>query len=249
MNMSRNNSSRENNSILLNNHRWKHVVAVTGALGSGKTEFAISIARAMDVSGTRVTLADMDIINPYFCLRTVVRPIAHSNISVLNPPGDMKWGDLSYINPVIRTKIFEKSSRLVLDIGGDSQGALALKQFEPEIKEVGYDLIFVINPYRTHTRTLDDLVEMREKLEEIGGLKVTSVAANPHYMDKTKPEECSDGIISVKNFADSMGLPLLFGIVEKTISEEVKALLPHDIPLWVLEREILLPWETPSMFI
>ncbi|MEG1799534.1 MAG: hypothetical protein RR214_05055, partial [Synergistaceae bacterium] len=208
------------------------------------TEFTMSLAKALASAGDKIVLADMDIINPYFCLRTMVQQLERGNMSILNPPGGMKWGDLSYINPVIRTKIYDNTVRMVLDIGGDSQGALALKQFEPEIKEAGYDLVFVINPYRTHTRTLQEISAMKSKLEEIAGLDVTAVVANPHFMDKTTPAECVDGIIKVKSFAEDMGLPMLFGVAEQKVFKEARALLNPSIKLWRLEREILLPWES-----
>lgn len=232
------------NVCLSGKHVWNHVVAVTGALGSGKTEFTMSLAKSLASSGGNVVLADMDIINPYFCLRTMVKQLERGNMSVLNPPGGMKWGDLSYINPVIRTKIYDRSVQMVLDIGGDSQGALALKQFEPEIKEAGYDLIFVINPYRTHTRTIKELSEMRSKLEETCGLKVTAIVANPHFMDKTQAEECACGILKVKSFASEMELPMIFGVAEQSIYAKTRTILDSAIDLWMLDREILLPWET-----
>lgn len=236
----------ERNTILANSFNWNKVIAVTGALGSGKTEFTISLARALANNGKKVVLADMDIINPYFCLRTTTGQIELGDLSILLPPGETKWGDMSYINPKIRTEIYDNSSQLILDVGGDSQGALALKQFEPEIQSVSYDLLFVINPYRTHTRTFQELSEMRIKLEEVGGLNVTGVVANPHFMDKTKPEECEEGITKVLSYAEEMGIPLLFGIAEKSIFSKVRKLLTNEIPLWSLNREILLPWESPE---
>ncbi|MEG1641965.1 MAG: hypothetical protein RR272_02515 [Synergistaceae bacterium] len=233
-----------NNKEIVATIKWKHVIAVTGALGSGKTEFTMSIAKSLSSLKKQVILADMDIINPYFCLRTMILNLERGNLSILTPPGNVKWGDMSYINPAIRTKIFDESVQLVLDIGGDSQGALALKQYENEIREAGYNLIFVINPYRTHTKTLKELSEMRSQLEEIAGLEVTAVVANPHFMDKTTVAESVRGIKRVSEFAKVMGLEMLFGIAEKSIAEEVRKELDEDILLWTLDREILLPWET-----
>ncbi|NLV81699.1 MAG: tRNA (adenosine(37)-N6)-threonylcarbamoyltransferase complex ATPase subunit type 1 TsaE, partial [Synergistaceae bacterium] len=37
----------ERNTIIANSFVWNKVIAVTGALGSGKTEFTISLARAL----------------------------------------------------------------------------------------------------------------------------------------------------------------------------------------------------------
>lgn len=241
--MKKNNLLTENNISLLKDTKWNNVIAVTGALGSGKTELTISLASAMAESGVSVVLADMDIINPYFCLRALSGDIMKKNLSVLTPPGDIKWGDMSYINPLIRTKIDDPSNRLIIDVGGDSQGALALKQFEPDIIQVGYDLIFVINPFRIRTKRFSEIKEMKDKLEDTCGLKVNSIAANPHFMDKTSPKDCAEGIIIVDDFSTRMGIPMLFGIAEESISSDVRSMLPDNIPLWVLQREILLPWE------
>ena len=90
--MKKNNRVTENNLYLLKDKKWNHVIAVTGALGSGKTELTMSLASAMAVNGVSVVLADMDIINPYFCLRALAGDIIKENLSVLAPPGDLKWG-------------------------------------------------------------------------------------------------------------------------------------------------------------
>ncbi len=241
--MKKNRDVHVSNLRLLSGIKWDHVVAVTGALGSGKTELTISLASAMAEAGERVVLADMDIINPYFCLRALAGEIEKENLSVLSPPGDIKWGDMSYINPLIRTKIHDESGRLIIDVGGDSQGALALKQFEPELIIAGYDLIFLINPYRTHTRTFSEIEAMKDKLEATCGLTVSSTAANAHFMDKTSPQDCAEGTYLVSEFSKKMGIPMLFGMAEESVWPEVRGLLSDHIPLWSLQREILLPWE------
>jgi len=52
-------------------HNWGKIIAVTGRLGSGKTEFLLSLASAFKAQGERVTIVDVDITNPYFCVREI----------------------------------------------------------------------------------------------------------------------------------------------------------------------------------
>ena len=42
------------------------VVVVTGHYGAGKTNFALNLALDAAAAGYRATLADMDVVNPYF---------------------------------------------------------------------------------------------------------------------------------------------------------------------------------------
>lgn len=57
-------------------------------------------------------------------------------------------------------------------------------------------------------------------------------------MDKTTPLECAGGITKVAEFADKMGIPMLCGIAEVRIAEDVRAMLSCDIPLWILKEKL-----------
>ena len=56
---------------LIRLYEWPKAVAVTGALGSGKTEWVLNMALALLEAGEKVTIADISIINQYFCIRQV----------------------------------------------------------------------------------------------------------------------------------------------------------------------------------
>lgn len=228
---------------LIARYEWPRIVAVTGALGSGKTEWVMDFADTLALSGAPVLLADMDIINPYFCLRSIAGKIEKDNMTVLTPPGDVSWGDLTFLNPVIRTRITDESVRTVLDVGGDSQGGLALMQFGSEIEAAGYSLHFVVNPFRAHTRTLEEVRTMKKRLEATSGLKVSGIVGNAHLGPDTTAEDCAKGVLKIREFADEMNLPLFYALAERRIAEDVAGRLPGDILLWPLRRRIYAPWE------
>lgn len=203
----------------------------------------MDFADALASPDAPVVLADMDMINPYFCLRSVADKIEKDGLTVLTPPGDTRWGDLTYLNPAIRARIADASVRPVLDVGGDAQGGLALRQFEPEIEAAGYSLHFVLNPFRVQTRTLAEARTMKKRLEMTSALEVSGVVANAHLGYDTTPEDCAAGTEIALDIAGEMGLPVFYALADCGIAEEVSGLLPEGVPLWPLRRRIVAPWE------
>ena len=122
---------------LIQRYEWPKAVAVTGALGSGKTEWVLNLALGLKMVEEKVTIADADIINPYFCIRQVVTALENKGFTVLTAPGQAKWADM----PVVSAEVdwaLSSPGKLMLDIGGDAEGALALKQFQKRIIQAGY---------------------------------------------------------------------------------------------------------------
>lgn len=115
---------------------WPKTVAVTGALGSGKTEWVLNLALGFHSLDEHVTIADIDIINPYFCIRQVSEKLREKGFTIITAPENAKWSDMSVVSPQV-TRALGRDGRLLMDIGGDAEGALALKQFEPDIKKGG----------------------------------------------------------------------------------------------------------------
>lgn len=237
---------RLNPQILLNTRKWPQVIAVVGALGSGKTEWILNLATALSQEEHPGILSDLDIINPYFCLRSISKQLKNQHLFVLTPPEELQWGEMTYINPKIRDNLENKKFRSFLDVGGNPEGTLALKQFETEIKRAGYDLHLVINPYRIQTQTLEDAVSMRTKIEAICGLNITGIIANAHLGEQTTPHDCAHGTLAVWEMAQKLDIPFVYALAEQKIAPRVRLLLHEGIHLWPLTRRILLPWENHS---
>ena len=74
---------------LIQRYEWPKAVAVTGALGSGKTEWVLNLALGLKMVEEKVTIADADIINPYFCIRQVVTALENKGFTVLTAPASV----------------------------------------------------------------------------------------------------------------------------------------------------------------
>lgn len=230
-------------------YAWPRTIAVTGALGSGKTEFVLNLARGLKQNGKSVTIADADIINPYFCIRQITEALEQEGFSILNPPETAKWSDMSVINPDIGNAIVGTSDHLILDVGGDAGGVMALKQFEPDIMSSGYKLLLVVNAFRPKTSTLEGIAQMAMRMEALCGLEVGALISNSHLMEDTVPEDIAAGLDVVAEAGRNMKLPVLYATVLPEFYDPVQSLIKgHEVPLWPLTRFMKRPWEGSEMW-
>ncbi|MDR2523463.1 MAG: hypothetical protein LBC93_07185 [Synergistaceae bacterium] len=230
-------------------YEWPKTIAVTGALGSGKTEFVLNLARGLKKNEKNVTIADADIINPYFCIRQIAETLEQEGFSILTPPEAAKWSDMSVINHHIGNAVLGPSDHLILDVGGDAGGVRALKQFELDIESRGYILLLVVNAYRPKTSTPQGVARMASHMETLGGLKVGALVCNSHLMESTTVEDVIQGLDLVMEAGKSMGLPVLYAALVPELYEGAKVLTGgRGIPLWPLLRFMKRPWEGSELW-
>ncbi len=234
---------------LMKKHSWPKAIAVTGALGSGKTEWVLNLALGFSSLGEKVTIADVDIINPYFCVRQVSDTLEGQGFKVLTAPDKAKWIDMPLVTAQVDWALSEPDSRLLLDVGGDAEGALALKKYGDRMTSAGYLLILVVNAYRPMTSTVEGISTMRRRMEEIGGLKVGAILSNSHLMTETTMETVTDGLKLVEAAGRELELPVLYAGVPPTLHEEAENNPSFDkVSPWPVSRYMLLPWEKGAMW-
>ena len=104
----------------------RRVTLLVGHFGSGKTEIALNSAMDLASRGTPVTMADLDVVKPYFRTRSARALLHEAGIELLAPEGDNIHADLPIIVPQIRSHLRQSSRRLIIDVGGDDVGARVL---------------------------------------------------------------------------------------------------------------------------
>lgn len=243
---------KESLTVLMNRYQWPKAVAVTGALGSGKTEWVLNLASGFRAMDQKVTIADADIINPYFCVRQVTDALEKEGFTVLTAPGQAKWSDMPVVSSEVERALSMPDQRILLDIGGDAEGALALKQYELRLRQANALLILVVNSFRPQTSDVTSIKVMRAKMESYGNLPVGAVISNSHLMTETTPQDVYEGYLRAKEAADAMKLPLLFASTREPYHQETVQLFAEkglgDVPLWPLSRHMLLPWEPGAIW-
>jgi dihydrodipicolinate synthase/N-acetylneuraminate lyase len=101
-----------------------------------------------------------------------------------------------------------QSDRLIIDAGGDGEGAKALGRFAPFIEEIGYDMIYVINRNRYINDALEQTLHMKGVIESACGLNTTMLFNNTHLGSETTPETIAESAPFAQKIARITGLPL-----------------------------------------
>ncbi|HPS79028.1 MAG TPA: hypothetical protein PLS53_12795, partial [Thermoanaerobaculaceae bacterium] len=78
------------------------VTVLVGHFGAGKTEIAINLAVAFKQRGEAVSLADLDLVKPYFRSRLARHELGLMGVGVVVPDGDMVYADLPILVPQVK---------------------------------------------------------------------------------------------------------------------------------------------------
>lgn len=246
------------------------IVIFTGRFGGGKSEVAINYAvslaghmpggtQSLPGSGAlepaarrpaRVILVDLDIVTPYFRSREAADKLLELGVRVVAPSVIGQHLDTPAITPEILGSIQQSDLPVVLDVGGDKQGARALGQFSPAISQRGYTMHFVVNPYRPFTGTLDGLRGSIKEIEASSRLKVSSLVSNPNLIGDTTIEQIIQGHAKIERFAQALNLPIAFVSVERQWIEALRtgassepARAGFSQPVLIVDRHFVMAWE------
>lgn len=192
---------------------------MAGAFGSGKTEICLNMA--LEAAGRQPVLADLDVVNPYFCSREKQEALVAAGITYIGPSPGMSLADLPCISPGIAGYI--RSGRLMfLDVGGDESGSAVLGSLSREILAGSYRMNLVVNPFRPFAETEEQIARLRDGLEYSSRLRFSCLISNPNLAAATRAEDVLEGHCRVKRMAARLGLPLRFLVVEKRLEREVR---------------------------
>jgi len=165
------------------------LIVVTGHYGAGKTTFATKLALAIRETGKSVAIADLDIVNPYFCAVEHEELFAARGITLCASP--LKRSGTSMDIPSLTLNIagvLAQHDVLIIDAGGDPEGAKVLGRYAHEIERSSHDVVCVINAYRHQTQEASQAVQILHATEAASKLKATCLYNNSHLCNETTPE-------------------------------------------------------------
>ena len=219
----------------------KRITLFAGHYGSGKTNIALNYARMLKRAGEKVAIADLDIVNPYFRTKDsaadlqaegidlVVSDFANSNVDFPAMPKEIY---ALVAPPEIGTECPTPCAKIVIDVGGDDRGALALGRYVPDIKQEGdYEMLAVVNAARPLTRTARDTVEVLREIEEACQLLFTGIVNNTNLGQQTTAETVLGSRAYADEIAALMNVPVRFTCAPAAIAAELEGTVENLLPL------------------
>lgn len=226
---------------------YKRLTIFAGHYGSGKTNIALNYARWLRQLELPVTVADLDIVNPYFRtkdseallaaegIRLICSQFANSNLDVPAMPAE------AY------ALIADRQRYGVLDVGGDDRGALALGRYVPEIAEEGnYEMLLVINRARPLTRTAKDTLEVMREIEAACRLPFTAIVNNTNLGPHTTQEDVLTSVEYARAVSKAAELPIKMTCVRQSLFSALEGRIENLVSLKLQKLYYEIKTEVPN---
>ena len=210
----------------------KRITLFAGHYGSGKTNIALNYARMLRRSGEKVVIADLDIVNPYFRTKDSAAALQAEGIDLVVSDFANSNVDFPAMPKEIYGLVAERGQKIVMDIGGDDRGALALGRYVPDIRaEDDYEMLAVVNAARPLTQTAADAVEVLREIEAACQLPFTGIVNNTNLGQQTIAATVLESVPYANEVAALMGVPVRFTCAAAAIARELEGKIENLLPL------------------
>jgi hypothetical protein len=220
----------------------KRITILTGHFGSGKTEIAINLALNEKKIHTKTAINDLDIINPYFRSRDVSDIFEQQDIELIAPANRLATSDLPIVSGEIYRVLHDQRYRVIVDAGGDKDGAMALGQYYREWKELEPELLFVLNANRPYVSTLEGARYTIEQIEKAARLKVTGIINNSNIGSETSMADILNGYELSAKISNMLSIPLLYTTISVDLESGAQCFAKSHQVMFI-KRFMKLPWE------
>lgn len=211
-----------------------------GHYGSGKTNVAVNLAFKLRELHDRVTVADLDIVNPYFRTKDSMNEFDERGIRLICSPYANSNVDIPALPQELYSVTDDKGQTVVLDIGGDDRGALALGRLAEQIKAEGdYAMLMVINRYRPLTPDVSSTIEVMREIETACGIPFTGLVNNSNLGEETTAADVLGSMTYAAEVAKATGLPLVMTTVKDDLYGTLKGQIPNLFPMRLQDKPFM----------
>ena len=216
----------------------KRITVFSGHYGSGKTNVAVNYALWIKKHCDNVSIADLDIVNPYFRTKDSMKVLEKNGVKLISSEFANSNVDVPALPAETYGVLQNKEIHAVIDVGGDDRGALALGRYSDAILEDSdYELLFVINKYRPLTRNADMTLEIMAEIENACHMKFTGIVNDSNIGDETTAEDVLDSVSYANEVSERAGIPIKMTAVKKDLYEKLSDKIENLMPIELYVRQ------------
>ncbi|MCG8402861.1 MAG: hypothetical protein MJA84_14910 [Firmicutes bacterium] len=194
------------------------VEAYVGEYASGKSEVAVNRALELAGYGRKVTLVDLDIVEPFYTLRPIKKELEQKGIAVLawETKDTVGLGETGNVLRAENRWALRRDGDIILDIGYGAEGAKTLNLLEDAVTDPDLRVYAVINIARPMTGTAPEILEYVRELGRVDGL-----VNNSHLGDDTDVEIVREGARLVAAVAGELGVNVVATTAVVNVAEQI----------------------------
>lgn len=197
------------------------ILVLVGNYGSGKTEISLNLALKLARRGEKVTLVDLDIVNPYFRSSERTELLEKEGVKVYAPSFAMTTVDVPSLPADIQAVFADKSRRVIFDVGGDDTGAAALGQYKPYFDQDDVEVLFVVNAFRPLSGDADSVCDLMLRVAGRSRLSPTAVINNANVAWETEESDLVRGEELLREVSARMNLPIGYLCAKQDILDKL----------------------------
>lgn len=187
-----------------------------------------------------VAVADLDIVNPYFRTKDSLEDFRKRNIRLICS----EYANTNLDIPALPQDMYaitdDRSMKVILDIGGDDRGALALGRLAPKINEENdFEMLMVINKFRPLTPDADSTIEVMREIEAAGGIKFTGLVNNSNLGVETTQQDVMGSLNYANSVSEKSGLPVVLTTVTEELFDGLRDKIPNLFPMKLQEKPVV----------
>ena len=212
--------------------KTKRITIISGHYGSGKTNFAVNLAFNLKKDYNKVAVADLDIVNPYFRTKDSIEDFKERDIRLISSEYAGSNVDIPALPQEMYAITDDRSYQMIVDVGGDDRGALALGRLTPKIlEENDYDMLLVINCFRPLTPDVNSTIEVAKEIETACKIKFTGVINNSNLGDHTTVDDVLGSLSYAESVANALNVKVKYTTVKESLYGELKDKIENLYPL------------------